>query len=545
MLLALFLAFLTLRLFTSVPFRLPADSLKFLELAKNFPYHTLYNSQVYLQHPPVYPYLLHFFNLILSKDYIAGIFMSLLFASLTFYVLYRFLMLITADFSLSFTLLLLFSLSVELIDSSHRATRESLMILLLFSSIYFYIKSVRLKSSSSMVLASLSGAMTALTTDHVIFLFPAFGLSYLFFNKEKLRFKNFRFPGLMIALVPVLITLLAYGSWLGARAYVYSGNEFYPAGLEGTPVRVNNFGLFELINPTYFGDYEENVGVQHDFVSRLKNYAYNLGYMLNIEPFSIPRGLNFSTASYLLLPKHVLYMIVVYFPLAIIAVYGFFSIVKDSIKKRKLHTNAALFSIALLLIFMFPITQRVTSPRYLYPAYPFLFFVISYGVIKIGKLGFIQKNENRIPHIIVFLLLILIPAWLINNHNFVLFNEKVVVANKTADFIIKKIPPGDSIMAQPGYGAAITYLTDNKVIGLPPKPDSMLFFIKHYNIKYAVFGRFFTYENYHYSVESVDFIKKNPDKFQLIASIKEDYGNLFSEKDNTRTDEVYIYRVKD
>jgi len=414
----------------------------------------------------------------------------------------------------------------------------------LFSSIYFYIKSVRLKSSSSMVLASLSGAMTALTTDHVIFLFPAFGMSYLFFNKEKPSFKNFRFPGLMIALVPVLITLLAYGSWLGARAYVYSGNEFYPAGLEGTPVRVNSFGLLELINPTYFGDYEENVGVQHDFVSRLKNYAYNLGYMLNIEPFSIPRGLNFSTAGYLLLKKHVIYMLVIYLPLAILSVYGFVKIIRDSIRKRKIHNNAALYSIALLLIFMFPITQRVTSPRYLYPAYVFLFFVISYGIISLGKIGFVGRNKHKIPAIAVVLLLLLIPAWLINNHNFVLFNEKVIVANKTADFISGKISPDDSIMAQPGYGAAITYLTDNKVIGLPPKPESMLFFISNYNVNYVVFGRFFTYENYHYSVESVEFIKKNPDKFQLIASIKEDYGNLFSEKDNTRTDEVYIYKVK-
>ena len=70
----LFLVFLFLRLFVDSPIiPLFADSLKFLELARNFPYHTLSNNQLYLQHGILYPYTIHFVNQIINPDYIASL----------------------------------------------------------------------------------------------------------------------------------------------------------------------------------------------------------------------------------------------------------------------------------------------------------------------------------------------------------------------------------------------------------------------------------------------------------------------------------------
>jgi len=45
-------------------------------------------------------------------------------------------------------------------------------------------------------------------------------------------------------------------------------------------------------------------------------------------------------------------------------------------------------------------------------------------------------------------------------------------------------------------------------------------------------------------VDSVEFIRNNPDKFELIETVQEDYSEFYVEEDLASTDEVYIYKVK-
>src|SRR3989338_1346963 len=383
MVIVLFVVFLFLRLFVdSKTIFFGGDSAKFLELAKHFPYHTLGNDQLYLQHGPVYPYAIHFSTLLFEEDYIAAIMINLLSASITFFLVYKLFMMITNRFDTTFIILILFTLSVDLIIASRKITRESFVIMLLISSIYFYIKGVKYLNNKSIMAASVLGAILGATSDHVVFLFPTFALSYLIFNSKKINLKRFILPNIMYALLPVLAMLVVYSSWLGVKYYHYSTNGYYPAGLEGSPLKAGNFGILELINPPLFEGYESETGIiTHDFLSVVKKYAFMLGYMFNTEPFSITRGINLTTMKFLLFPRHIVYMLLVYLPLALVAVYGLFSILKDILKSRKIYNNANLYILALFLIFMFPITQKVTSPRYIYPAYIYLFYIISYGII--------------------------------------------------------------------------------------------------------------------------------------------------------------------
>ena len=104
---ALFLVFLFLRLFVSFSAELlTADTLKFLETSKSFPNHTLYNDQLYLLHPPFYPYTIHFFALIFHNEYIAAVFISLISSIITFFVLYNLFMMLSRNFNLTFFVLL-------------------------------------------------------------------------------------------------------------------------------------------------------------------------------------------------------------------------------------------------------------------------------------------------------------------------------------------------------------------------------------------------------------------------------------------------------
>jgi len=544
---ALFIVFLFLRLFVDLPVvLLAADSMKFLNLANHFPYHTLSNNQLYLQHAPVYPYAIHFANLLIKEDYLAAIAINLVAACIMFFVLYRLFMLLTNNFGITFIVLLLYTLSVDLIIASHKVTRESFVVMLLISSIYFYVKGVKFNSKKSIIISSIFGGIVGITTDHVVFLFPSFALSYIFLNSRKINIKKLYFPNIKYAVIPVIITLAFYASWLGVRAYQYSAHEYYPAGLEGSPLRIKNFGLFELINPTFFDEYESKAGIQTpDVISHFKKYAFLVGYMFNIEPLSIPRGLNLTTMKFLLYPQHVIYMIFLYLPLAIIAIYGFIFIMIDFYKNKKIHNNINLYILSLFIIFMFPITQKVTDSRFIYTAYIFLFYVIAYSIIALLKrIDLFKKNAKILSIVIIALLLLLTPVWYHKNNYFVFLTKKYVFSEKTGDFINKNIKKTDAIMTQPGYTYKLIYMTGNRVIGMPPKSKDLLPFLEYYNISYVIFGRYYTFDKYHYNADSVELIKSSQDKFKLIATIKEDYTKYTNPKDPASSDEVYIYEVK-
>ena len=539
----LFFVFLSLRLFVNYSSSLyGADNVKYFELAKNFPYHTFYNNQLYLLHPPLFSYIIHFFTLIFQEDHIAAIFISLVSSITTFFIVYHLFMLITKNFNVTFFVLLFFTLSNGLIRASHAPAKESFLMMLLFLTLYFYIKGLKLKNAKHLAFATISGSALALTADHFALLIPALGLSYIFWNSEKIDLMKFKFPSLKYAVIPIVVMMLFYGSWTLIKFVQYSSYDYYPNGEEGTPVNTHNLGLIQLFNPELF----EDIGgpyIKPGIASVAKKLAFNFGYMLNIEPFSIPKGLNFTTMNLFLLPRHIAYMLLIYLPLAIISIFGFFLIVKDIIRTRQIHNNFNLFIVLLFLIFLFPLTQKYVSPRYIYTSYFFLFYFTSYGIISLLNKRLRHSILQKIIPVIVILLLLIIPFWYYFNPHLVLLNKKLVSAQNTADFINDNFNKEDAIMAQPGYAAKLIYLTGHRTVGLYPNPEKLKELIDFYNIDYIVFGKYYT-DVFKYTPRTVDYIRKNPDKFELIATIPEDYSNFYAEGNLARTDEVYIYKVK-
>lgn len=542
----LFAVFLFLRLFVKYDTAfLASDHVKFLDLAQNFPYHTSLNNQLYLIHPPFYPYLIHFVNLFIEQDHIAAILISLISASILFFLVYKLFIMLTDNFLITFTVLILLTLSVDFVIASNSVLRESFVVTLLLSALYFYIKGIKLKNKISMAAASFLGFLSALTTDHALLLLPAFAATYIFFRNKKMS--------ILASIIPIIITVLFIGSWTFVKLYQYSTNEYYPSGLEGAPVSTKDIGIvgvLGVLNTHYFKDYEPNLP---SGFTRPRDYAYRLGYMFNIFPFSIPRGLDFTSIGYLLLPKHIAYMIIFYLPLALTALFGFLFILRDFIKgikgkniRNNIHNNANLYIVALFLIFISLVIRRDSSPRYIYTAYIFLFYFIGYGLFmllkKVGRL----KIYNNLILIAVISLLLLTPFWYYNNPNFVLLTKKFVAANKTADFISKNIRGEDAIMAQSGYGETLSYGIKNRVLGLPPKSENLLKLINYYNVSYVLYGKVYTFDRYHYAKDSIEFIRNRPEKFELTAVINEDYGDLSRTSSLRRTnkDEIYIYKVK-
>lgn len=541
----LFVVFLFLRLFVDKPaILLGSDNLKFLETSKRFPTHTLFNDQLYLLHPPFYPYIIHFFDLFM-EDYIAAMFISLVSAAITFFVLYGFFMMLTKDFKLTFFILVFFTLSVEYIIASRAVLRESFLIMLIISTIYLFIKGIKFDNKKLIMVVSILGGILSVTSDHVVFLIPALVLSYVIFNNKRINLRKVSFPNIGYLAIPLIIILVSYGSWVSIKYCQYSKEDYYPNGRSGMPIYIQNLGLKQAISPQFFDDYHDTSQVLFVFsgISKtIKRLVFNLGYMFNLEPFSIPRGLNFTTMKYLLSPQHVAYILLIYLPLALITLYGLFYMVQDIFKKRKIQNNVNLYIIGLFFIFVFPVTQTYSSPRYIYIAYIFLFYFIGYGLVTLfNKTGKISVLSKIIP-IMVILLLLLTPFWYYNNGHLALFRKKVISAQNTGDFIKNNLPENAVIMTQPGYTAKIIYLTGNKAIGMHHTQERLPEIIDYYGVDYIVFGRFYT-DYYYYSLKPIEFIKNNPHKFELIATIKEDYSEFYISEDKASTDEVYVYKV--
>jgi len=535
---ALFLVFLFLRVFINSPYSfLGEDNLKYLEVSKNFPYHTLYNDETWTIHGPFYPYVIYFFTFIFQDDFIAAVFINLLSASITFFLAYKLFMLLSKNFYVTFVALLFFSLSVELIIVSHEALKESFVVMLIFASIYFYIKGVKYYDKRSLLFASLFGAFMALTVDYAIFLLPTFVLAYIFFNKEKINFKKFIFPNLKYAIIPFLIILLVHVSWISTKAHQYSTNEYYPAGLNGAPVATEDFGIIQLLNPTYFEDYDPKIVT--GFGTSIRKYVHDIGYMFNAIPFNIPRGLNFDSVDYLLFPKHIYYMIILYLPLALFAAFGFLYILWKFIKTKKIYNNANLYLILVFLIFIFPLTQKLSSQRYILTSYILLYYLIGLGTFLFFKKIKVLKIYRKLIPAIIILLLILVPIWYYTNNNFVLFTTKVPANYRTSEFINNNIEKDKAIMTQPGYTVKLMYQTDNRYLGIPPLSENLLPMIDYYDVNYVIFGNFYTIDHYGYAIDSIRFIQEHPEKFELITTIDEPHP------DPTRysKDEVFIYKV--
>ncbi len=506
---------------------LAADNLKYLALAHRLPSYSLFNNELYTEHPPGYPAIIRLALTLIPADYIAAIFLSLAASAIFFIYLYKFLKALSIDFPTIFFTLVLLTFSVELIMSSQSPLKESVVIMLLLVSLYFHHKSVTKKNGSALAATCLLASITALVSDHSIFLFPAFLITYFIFGSKKLPKKY--------VILPILFTAVFFGSWLVVKAYQYATHEYFTIGLDGAPVATKDFGISQVLDPVTFKDYDPNV--IRGFTVSPKHYPYQIGYMFNMIPLSIPRGLNFTSMYFLFSFKHLLYILFLYIPLAVCAMVGLFGTIKAVLKKRKIYNNSDLYLLCLFLIFIFPITQRHASPRYIFFSYVLLYYFISKGLVALLKK--IPGSLKYTMPTTLGLMIILLPLWHVAHPQIVLFSKKQVLLERTADFIKSNLDPVDGIMGQSGYPVKLAYLTKHRIMGLPPTDDNFLELIEKYNISYVFYGDYFTKTWYHYNAETVAYIQSHPKLFELVATIPE-FVQIYGKNE---TENIYLYRV--
>jgi hypothetical protein len=528
LLIAVFFVFIFLRIFSDSPYYFiqGGDTARYLALADSFPYNTLFNNQLYIEHPPLYPYAIYFVSF-LFEDHIAGLLVSLISLAIIFFIIYKLVMLVSNNYYIAFGTLILLSLSNVFINLSiGNLKRAPLGMMLTLLSIYYYIRFLKEGKTRNIIYSSLPALLLGITTDHAILLIPGLIITYVFFRDKTKIFH---------ATIPIIAAIFSYSSWIFVRVYTYMTNEFYPV-VNGTIVKTGDWGLRQLLSPQYFKEVESILpfGLSLD----PSHYFYHVANMFKLVVAPLPMGLRFSNITMFLTSDNFL-QLVIYPILGIATMYSLYKIIKLSLKKG-IKNNEMLFFLTMFFLFLLPLTQIYTSPRFTVTAIPFLFIVTSYGLFKFAK----TYNIFRIYKVgiiaIILILVLYLPFYYLNNNHFIFSKEKIVEIPITAQFINKL--PKDGVMIQMGYVIELDYQSDKRIMALPVNADYFSL-IDIYDVSYMVYG-----EQYHrpfsegdkegtLNYDAIKYIRDHPEQFKLLTIIEETYPTTEIK------DHIYIYEV--
>lgn len=529
-LILIFIIFLFIRLFSNSGyfFIQTGDDARYLALAQNFPYHTLFNDQLFISQQPLYPYLLHFVSFFF-EDHTAGIFISFVSSIFIFFIIYKLVGMLTNNRYVTFGTLVLYSLSDFYVRIAVNVLKESFAVMLTLFAIYFYIKFIKFGKSKELVYSSVFAAMLGLTTDHSILLIPSFIVIFLMFGSRN---------KILHAAIPLASVIVSYSIWLLVRIYVFAHYEYYPAAVDGNIVKTTNWGVQQVLSPNFFPE----VSPIHPFGMSFDplHYAKQILNMLKLAIIPWLRGLSINNPG-LIFSSHYLLQVIVYAFLAIAATFGTYKIIEQTSVKRLFRENGMLLIFILFAIFLIPSMQLFVIYRYTITAVIFLFVIVNYGIFNLAN-KFKALNLYRIGICtIITLLLVFLPFYYVNNSHFLFSKKKVVEAMKTSELLNEL--PKNGIMAKNGYPPELSYLTKKRVVALPLREEDM-YLINMFNISYIVFGDF--YEDSLFKSEGnktlnyyiKKYIREHPKEFRLLQIVKEDYISIINQTDN-----VYVYET--
>ncbi len=510
LLIAIFVLFLLIRIFVASPYYfISMDEAKYLTLARNFPHHTLFNNQLYLVHPPGFPYLIRLFSLVLP-DHIAGMTVSLFFAVVAFFTMAKLFRLFGKDYFWIAIALFLLAVSPLHISTSRVIYKDSLFFGLFSLSLFFFIKGLIKSDRRSLYIAGFIGAACFFTSDITVMLLPSFALAYLLFREPDTRIRD--------AFFPILIMIAAYGLWIMTRVIIFKNNPLYPVGVDGTIEYVRDFTLRQLFTPRYF----PATATMFNFRVDLSEFRINA----NVYPLKSLSGI-----------PGILYIITYIF----IGATAVFSITRGLIRKKIRNDGAVYFSF-LLIIFFIPVILH-PEPRFLIPILIPISFLFAHGITLITGLF---RQPERIRKIIalslVLALTVLTGIYLTENRNLIFSQKQEVEIPRTAEYI--RGLPGEGVMAQVGYPPELSYQTGKRVLALPITPRVLDDFIRRYKISYLLYGQHYLAPIHTddpsliWCYHTIKYIREHPERYPILRVIDEVYQS------GAPPDRIFIHGIK-
>ena len=143
-------------------------------------------------------------------------------------------------------------------------------------------------------------------------------------------------------------------------------------------------------------------------------------------------------------------------------------------------------------------------------------------------------------------IIMLLYAFYISRRGYPVFlTKRIEQAKSVAEYI--DTLPNDGVMCEGLSSQALAYHSKKRIIVLPRTPDKdkameqINLSIKVFNLNYIVISEFWRTEKMLYP--AIEYIKNNPQRFELINTITEQYDTTMKSDLLITGDRFYIYRI--
>jgi len=466
------------------------DQAKYLGTARTFPFHTLYNNELWLIHGPGFPALIRLGSLVLD-DHAAAICVSIAMAVVTFWAIG----IVGKVLRLGRTGVLLARMFLVLhpiyFVYAQEISKESAMVAL-YAMLLGGLMSSMCGSGRGRWLAAIAGGYFALTVDqHVPLVLISLGLVRVAWPQRTRR----------LGFIPLIPMLLIWVAILAVRLIRFTGDGLIPIGIDGMPEEAEHLGLMQAIFP--------NTSVQSADLE-LTNFK---GFRANLAESG-----SFCTLFFWLrkLPNGLLYW---HGALVLLIVLGAVRVCFFENRRRRwfglgmILSTAVLFGVPMLikpqvryaLLAVIPMACLVAMnvrwfPRRFMSGRP-VWWAIAVCVVAAGAAELTAPSKLH----------------------FTLSRPLVVEAQAVADWF--ETHETRAVMAQVGYPPELAYLTDRRILGLPEDPKLLDEAIRTFDVSHIVVGSADGWRWDHpnrsavVNSETIDTILAQPDAFQPVADV--------------------------
>lgn len=517
---ALVLVFLVVRVFVPEPYYfVGVDEARYLGLAQNFPEHKLYSDTLFLQHMPLYPYLIAITDFVLNDLLSSGLFVAFLMSGLTLVVLLFLFKNLKKKNAWLFLFALLFSLNWALAELSRLVFKETTYIAFFWASIMFFWLGLK-KSKKWFWASGVFAALTALASDQVIFLFPIFLLTAFLTRTNFRQWQVF---------VPLIMGGVAYAFWLVLRLSVYLSVVAAPIGVDGVIEDTTSFGIGQLLSPFSF---PESVRLtEAEFTIDFVQMAGAVGYLFNTYPFLITPNLSRTAIDSLFGFGNLFFVLVWYVPVIAWLAWFLWKKAKKVFEKKNYFNNLDVLFAAYLAILLVPMLTGVGVWRHIILSLIPLLYFETQALFSIFQ-KFMEKDVVRKGFVVIACFFVVV--WIATHPHLSFAREPIVQGRAVAEEL--KTLPEKGVFVQTGYSMELAYLLPEKrVYGLVSDINNMKKYLGMFNITYVVLGN----KTWAPANEpSVKYVRARTDMFFPIKTIKEEYP-----LESVLPDKFVIYQV--
>ena len=490
-----------LRLFSGYPFYLlGGDQCTFLELARTFPKHQLFNHELYLIHSPVFGYAIALFHVVLPL-LASGLVAVLLFACLNFFAVRALGNFENLPKSAILAGLIYLAISRPGVTYDYHVARVSIMVCSNAVALLAFLRMLQKPERKMLLIAAAANAFALLVSDQGLMLMPCEALLFLAHRPRPWK------------TVPLLAASGAVAGlvWPVVRLIEFSKRSDLPAGISGTVEFTRNFPWSALLQPNYlpFTNAHRSIFTQTSLSLR------NLKLTLLAD---LPTDL-------LLIPRWISALLVLLLIGAAIAQPG--------------RRGRALVWLALSVMFLLPVGMGMNE-------WYGMGFIVPFALLMMeGAAALPARGEKAAAIALPAACVLAAVLWLMadppENPNFFaprggahfLFTRSPVTRGSAIAQFFDSMPPDTGIMAPTDLSPEIVYLTGKRVIAVPFDPDLLDKLIDEYHISYIVTSNEFLHK---YNVPVADrytsslvnrYIVQHPEKYHPVRAIRQDYPQFY------------------